>query len=192
MVDTKQKLKEQKFPFIIITSAVLLTILMSIFVVRPLYKGIRKNSVELKEKKSVLLALETKLENLKKLKEKEAELKEKNEKVLASLPADKDVARLFIQFENIARESGLNISKVAETNLATTGTTTTNNNNSILNKVTYNVTGNAGSYGSFKDAVTRLSTALRLLNITEISLTDNSGKLEAVLSVDAYSRGEAK
>lgn len=180
--DKKQSTLEYQYPLIAIGGALVVSLLLAIFIGRPVYSGMKKNSQELKEKKAVLAALETKLANLKVLKDQEAELKEKNEKVLAALPADKDVSRLFNQFESLAAASGVTIKKVAE------ASTTTTTGSELIKPVGYQVTADARDYNSFKNLLLKMNDALRLLSVSDLSVTKTE-KMDVILNVSTYVRG---
>src|SRR3989304_5627798 len=100
------KLGNKHYTYIItvIAGTLLLSGLVGYFVVRPLLRSNSSYAKEVKENKDLLDALETKLETLKSLKSKERELLAEKERVLAALPEDKDVSRLFIQVEKIVSD----------------------------------------------------------------------------------------
>lgn len=176
-----------KFPVMVVGAAVIVSLVLSFFVVRPMYNDLRAKSKDLKSKQETLAALENKLENLKALKEKEAELKEKNKKILAALPEKKDVPRLFTQLESVASIAGLSVEKVAE-NAAVTEVASAVSNSSV-SRVNYQVDAKTASYPTVKSALTGIDEALRLLSVSGINVTSANNSLSIVLDVVTYSRG---
>lgn len=191
MVEKKSSFYEDYKVSIIFGGIGFVIILILIFALgMPLYKQLRTTSAELKVKRLELTQLETKLANLKKLKEKEAELKAQNQKVLDALPEDKDVARLFVQFENIATQNGLTISSVSET--GGSGTTGTTKPIGTLNPITYSITSTAKDYNSLKSTLAKVETALRVLSLEKADVNQSGGSLSTTFSVTTYVRGTAK
>lgn len=180
----KSDLSDFKFPTAVIVTSIVVATLLGLFVGRPLWNGMQQKRAELKQKKVTLTALEVKLENLKQLASREEELKQKNAKVLAALPSDKDVSRLFVQLERVASENGLTVKRVNETVTGTTGGT--------INKLNYEVNAEGSSYLNFRSAVEKLNTALRLLSIDGIDINRTSEKsgITLKLKVLTFARGE--
>lgn len=192
MVSEKKdsKFKEYKYA-LIVGSATLVGIILAITLIgRPLYNAYKESKRVLAEKRAVVAKLEQKLVNLKGLKDKEAEIKEKNQKVMAALPTNKDVSRLFIEFESIAMQNGLAITSVQENKTA--GTVTTEGTATVGPlAVSYDVSGEATNYNSIKNALSSLEKALRILNISEIEVNGKgANNLDVDLKINTYVRYE--
>lgn len=183
-----------KTAVIAITGSVLISILLLVFVGRPLYIGIKANQAESKLKKETRNALEVKLENLKYLKEKEEDLKKENEKILAALPEHKDLPRLFMQLDSIAFSSGMEVKKAAEAAALLDGTQTqaTTVQSGLISSVKYTLDGTSKSYVNIKEVVSKMGNALRMSMIEGITITDNNGELTTALDILTYTRGEQK
>lgn len=175
-----------KFPIMVVGAAIMVSLVLSFFVVRPMYSDLRAKSKDLKNKQETLAALENKLENLKALKEKEAELKEKNKKILAALPEKKDVPRLFTQLESVASAAGLGVEKVAESTAPTEAAAASS---TVVSRVNYQVDAKTGTYSTVKGALIGIDEALRLLSVSGVSITSANNSLSVVLDVVTYSRG---
>lgn len=175
-------LEEYKFPIILIGGSVLMALVLTLLLGRPLWNGMQEKRKEVKSKREVLAVLEEKLANLKKLESRKEEIKEKNAKVLAALPTDKDVARLFVQFENIATTSGINVKQVSESGDIGEGT------ESVVKKLVYSVTAEGKGYGEFKAALSKFETALRLLSISEIDMNSSETTLSENMKVTTFVR----
>lgn len=184
MVKTSS-IEEYKLPVILVGGSVIISLLLVLLLGRPLWNGMQQKKIEVKSKREVLAVLEEKLENLKKLESRKEELKEKNAKVLAALPTNKDVARLFVQFENAATQSGVTVKQVSES-----GDAETNQQSSVVNKLVYQVTSTTGGYSALKTALSKFETALRLLSISEMDLTSSETQLLGNLKVTTFVRGE--
>jgi Tfp pilus assembly protein PilO len=188
MVDKKnQTFTDYKMAILFGGGATLVILILFFAVGMPLYKNMQKTSAELKAKKIEQAALETKLENLKKLQEKEADLKSQNEKVLSALPEDKGVSRLFVQFEKIAKDNGLDITSVSESSQGTVTAPA-----GTLAPVTYVVTGNVRDYKSLKAALSKIETALRVLSVSKVDVSGTGSNLSTTFNVTTYVRGTGK
>lgn len=169
--------------------SILVFILLLVILGLPLWKDLKKNTKEASETKIQLTLLKEKLENLKKLSEKEAEIKEKNAKVLAALPEDKDISRLFVQFENIATQSGLSVSQVSEGGATAATDGTAPDQTSLIIPVTYQVTATANDYASLKTALSSFEKALRLVSIDDFSATKGDPGINLNFNITTYKRG---
>lgn len=183
MVKTNS-IEEYKLPVVLVGGAVIISLLLVLLLGRPLWKGMQAKRTEVKSKREVLAVLEEKLENLKKLESRKEELKEKNSKVLAALPTDKDVARLFVQFESVAAQSGVSVKQVTESSEAE------GEQGSVVKKLVYQVTSSSNGYSELKSALSKFETALRLLSISEMDLTSSETQLSGNLKVTTFVRGE--
>ncbi len=189
MVKKEKSLFDQYKYAVLIGAGSFVVALILIFIIgSPLWKDFKESSRVLKEKRAVLLKLEEKLENLKSLKSQEEELKQKNIKVKAALPTDKDISRLFIQFENIATQNGLSIDSVTEQGAVGAVAESTSEDN--VRAVSYNVTGNTNDYNSLKNALVNLEKALRILNISKVDTSSSGDNLSVILTVSSYVRSD--
>jgi Tfp pilus assembly protein PilO len=183
------KLDEYKYSVLVGVGSFLIAIVLIFAVGQPMLKGMQETGKKLKEKKEVLAKLQDKLETLKKLKEKESEIRDKNQRVSAALPTDKDISRLFVQFESIASQNGLRIDSVQEAGAATSSSAAASSSSGGVRAVSYTVTGTADSYASLKNALTKLEESLRILNVSKVEVTGQQGQLNVTLTVSTYVRG---
>lgn len=185
MVEEKtNNINEYKYPLAVIGGAVLIAVIVVFLFGKPLFTSMQETSRELDKKRDVLAKLEVKLENLKNLESREEELEKDNEVVLAALPESKDVSRLFVQFEALARESGLTIGSVSESG---SGETTTQGTG-VISPVSYQVSGTAKNYAALKKTLTNMEDALRLLSISTINANSSSGSLSTDFTINTYVR----
>jgi Tfp pilus assembly protein PilO len=185
MVDKKE---ETNYKYIVTVVAIALTLgLVIIFTAgRYSWSEMKKASAETKVQKAILTEADTRLENLKSLSSRTAELREKNQKVLSALPQDKNISALFVQFEQIATASGLEISSVSESGAAAAST-----NSQLVRTATYTVDAKAGDYTALKNALSKFETALRVLAMPQISVTGTSESgLSVQFTITTYLRGE--
>lgn len=187
MVEKKTNpFEEYKYSVLVGVGSFILFMALIFAVGKPLWTSYKKTSQTLKEKKAVLVKLEEKLDNLKKLKSKETEIKEKYQRVLNALPTDKDVARLFIQFEKVANDNGLLVTSIQESGGSTSSTQAASD---TVRAVSYTMNGTATDYKSLKGALGKLEEALRILNVSRISIS-SSGNLNSSITVSTYLRSE--
>jgi len=187
MVDEKKTNKYQ-YVIIMITGSVFIAIAGALFIGKPLYTNIKFNEQLRAEKSLTLEKLEDKLTVLKKLESRQEELIEKNKKTLAAIPTDKDVARLFKQFEEVANNSGVYIKSVQEKrgSSSTDDKTTTTNTISI---VTHLVQAESSSYENIRTALKNFEESLRILSIEETLISrDPNGNLKINLEIKTYKR----
>lgn len=190
MVKKKSQFEEYKYAVLMIAGAILGVILLSTLIGMPVWKDMKKNSATAKARKDELTMLTEKLENLKNLSKKEKELKEQNAKVLAALPEDKDISRLFVQFENIAAQSGLSVKQVSEGGPAgASGTASTEPAKSAITPVTYQVSGTAKDYNSLKTALSKFEEALRIVSIDSFEVTSGTSGMNVNFTITTYKRG---
>lgn len=190
MVEKTSRLQEYKYAAVVIGIGVLALLILIFVALVPSWKKLSKTTEDLKSAQAEQEKLIVKLDNLKQLKKKEKELEEKNAKVLAALPEDNDVSRLFVEFEGIAESSGLAVKSVSES--AATGTTPTG---SIIVPVSYTISATSPDYASLKSALSKFEEALRLISITGVDVSASSGEgggLSVNFSVTAYKRGATK
>lgn len=186
MVDkTNQSVLDKlKYPAIVISGTVILVIVLAVALGQPAWKSYTKSRDELKQKRAVQEKLEENLLALQDLKEKEEDLKKKNDQVIKALPTHKDVSRLFVEFERIATENGLNINGVQETTLGEQPAP------GSVKPAVYNVKASTSGYPSTKEALKKIEGALRILSVSGINISGTGGSLTVDLEVTTYLRGE--
>lgn len=189
MVNKKSKFGEYKYPILMIGGSIIVAILLVSLIGLPLWNDLKKNTGDIKTTKSELDLLTEKLVNLKGLSSREAELKTKNEKVLAALPEDKDISRLFVQYENIAAQSGITVKKVSEGS-ESAAPTTGNESSELIIPVTYKIIGNATDYMAFKNSLTNFEKALRLVSIDSFDISNNTKDFNVTFNITTYKRGQ--
>lgn len=189
-MEVKVQNKYYFYPITVIAGAILICLTLALLFVKPLYKSVSSMNKDIKEKKVVLNALEDKLEKLKKLQSKEQELTEQKNKVLAALPEDKDVARLFVQLEDMVSDTGALVESATESNplSASQNGTAVNSNISGVNNHNYILKFKTPTYESIKNSVQNAENALRLLNINSLSIDLREKEFVVEFGVKTYSR----
>lgn len=197
MVEINKK-NENKYMVTVMGAAIFLSLALGFIVGKPLYDSLQKTGAELNEKKETLEKLEVKLATLKTLESRRTELEKRNQKVIAAFPDDKDIARLFYQFEAIATSAGVEIKSVNESS-TTAGAVNPNSentidtpdptNNAIISPVSYQVSASADSYEKLKNALINIEESLRILSIDSLQVQNESGKLNINLVIKTYKRG---
>lgn len=187
MVKKDTKLKEYGYIFGVLVGSILISTILGLLAIRPLFISLKETNAEVKEKKIVLQKLEANLENLKNLESKKSELEEKNQKVLSALPEGKDVPRLFVQMERIASAAGVQITSVSES-----GETTEAPISSQIIPLSYQISGSAGSYQALKKALADIEDGLRLITVEKMSIQggQTGESLSINLSVRTFMRGQ--
>lgn len=192
MVDKKQASKYQ-YAITVILASIFIAVAGGLFVGKPLYENLRRNGEEIEEKNLTLKKLEDNLTVLKNLDSRREELIEKNEKTLAAIPTDKDIARLFIQFERVANESSVYIKSVREKKTPSTNRSSKkdkDDNKGEIVEVYHEVAAESSSYGNIKKAFKNFEESLRILSITEVSIRKEGTNplLKITLLVKTYKR----
>ncbi|MDD5693547.1 MAG: hypothetical protein WC437_02895 [Patescibacteria group bacterium] len=168
----------------------LIAILAIFLIISPFYAKAKKLTTEAKVKKQELNYLTEKKSKLEDLKNREDELKQNAELVRSALPENKDVGRLFIQLDELARSNKGVIKSVAEAGMAN-ATVTTETNFPGVQKNTYSVPIEFNNYFDYKAFIVKSENALRLLNIDEVSIkAKDTGEISASLTTSAYSRSK--
>lgn len=187
MVEKKNNFDEYKYTVLLVVGSVLVSVILAFIIGKPLYNSLKTTGAELNEKRETLEKLETKLEVLKGLESQKKDLEEKNQVVLAAIPTDKDISRLFYQFEKIAESSGLKIESVSESTESANAQSETNTMTVI--PVSYEVTASTDSYNKFKAALKNFETSLRILSIDSITISGEPNSLNINLTINTYKRG---
>jgi len=182
---------ENKYVIIVVGSAIFISLFLAIIIGKPLYDSIKKAGTELEERSTVLDKLESNLVVLKELESKKEDLEKKNEKVIAAFPEDKDIARLFYQFESLANKAGVSIVSVGESSDNTTASTEVDNqpSSATIVAITYQVIASSKSYSALKNALANIEDSLRILSIETIEVAGESDNLGIKLNVKTYKRG---
>jgi Tfp pilus assembly protein PilO len=192
MVNKNTKINEYSYIVAVMGGAMLVALILVLVAGKPLYLSLKQTNRELDEKKLVLEKLETNLVNLKGLASRKVEIEERNKKVLAALPANQDVPRLFVQMERIASGAGLQITNVSEGSSADSAAQTSPIGVATITPHFYTITGKAENYGSLKTSLQKIETGLRLVSVEKLDIQSaQSGKgLSVNFIVKTYSRGE--
>lgn len=186
MVKKESQFEEYKYAALMIGGGIIVSVLIGTLIGVPLWKDMQKNKATAQNKQNEYTLLSNKLETLKKLSEKEKELKEKNAKVLAALPVDKDVSRLFVQLENIANQNGLTIKQVSE---GSGSTPATENQTGAIIATTYQVSASASDYLSLENTLSAFEKALRIILIDSFDVSNSQGGMNISFNITAYKRG---
>lgn len=187
MVEEKKQNQFEDYKYIVMMlgGSIVISIILIFLIGRPLFSSIKETSRELEDKQQKVEKLEIKLKNLKNLEFKKEELKKQNERVLAALPEDKDISRLFVQFESIFSESESSIISVNESK-----DSQEEGAQKIVKPVTYQITGNTKSYGALKNALGKIESALRILSVKSIKIDGAGSNLNFSFTVSTYTRGQ--
>jgi len=184
MVEEKKEELNLKFVTIVTSVSVIIFLIVTFTLGRFLWNDLTKTSAELKARREILKADQNRLANLKKLKAKEEELKEKNKVVLAALPTDSDVAGLFVQYERIASESGASLKSSTESK-TTTGSTTSS---AIITTADYALDGQATGYGALKVMLDKTEKALRIISVESLDLSSDSSTVGVKMTTKTFLR----
>jgi len=172
-----------------------LSLILILFVIKPLYVGNQKLSEELIVKKNKSEALAQNLQTLKQYKSKEKEVKERYHKVLAALPEKKDVARIFSQFEKMVSSTGASVKSVNGSSASTAVAATPEVNTDQIQGLTvytYTLDADTTTYESLKGVLTNTEIARRITEIDGFSITKNEDNFSLTFNLKTFARGDAK
>jgi Tfp pilus assembly protein PilO len=189
MVKKSNQFKEYQYLMVAVSIGVIGGLLLIFIGLVPSWKGMTKASQDLASAQTKRDNLTERLTNLKGLKDKEAQLKEQNAKVLAALPEDKDISRLFVEFEGIGNASGVTVKQVSE---AAATVAAGGNASAAIIPVTYQISASAANYGALKDSLLKFEQALRLLTISNFDASKSGSNLNVNFTINAYKRGPVK
>lgn len=156
-------------------------------IISPMYKSTQKSKIELTAKEQEYTTLTRKKEKLDGLKDKEEELKKQATLVSNALPKEEDVGRLFIQLDGLVRASNGNLKSVStptapvstDANLASAGIT----------KTAFSLPLDLPTYFDLKSFITNSTSALRLLSISDITISaSDSGAMNVNITANSYTR----
>ncbi len=172
---------------------VLAVILLSLFVIKPLYGSAKKVTTDVKDKQEELQKLEEKKVKLEGLKDREEELKAQSEKISDALPQTKDVGRLFIQINDTATGSSGSVKSVNEgsggVDVAASPAPTEQQAVGSIQRTTYSVPIDFGTYFDWKNFVGKVETALRLVSIGDFSVrASEAGAINSNITITTYTR----
>jgi Tfp pilus assembly protein PilO len=193
MVENKITKNKYFYSVTVIILTVVVTLGLFFLLIMPFFNKAKELTAETSLKKQELEKLEEKKSKLEELKTREEELKLQAEKVENALPTEKDVGRLFIQLDNLARGNGGTVASVSEGGNVTTTKVTpdTGEGGPTIERVSYTFPVDFGTYFNLKDFVTKSETALRLLAIKGLTINaSNEGKIGSNFSIDTYIRKE--
>jgi septation ring formation regulator EzrA len=90
-----------------------------------------------------------------------------------------------VELENIASQSGVNISSVTE------ATATTASTSDVLKTLNYTISAKTNSYSSLRSTLEKSEQALRILTTTQISANKpNDGAMDLTLNITTFVRGQ--
>lgn len=189
--------KNYTYPVSVIAGALLICFLTGFFIVKVQYKTGVKLSKEIKTKGENLKKLESKLAKLQELKSREEELTSKKDRVLAALPEDKDVSRLFVEVEKMISDTGAFVESAKEGSGSQAATSTTNSTNINIPGVanhSYDIMFNTSTYESIKNSLDNMEKALRLVSLDSFNVDADEGGsgFKVTFGMKTYSREEAR
>ncbi len=177
--------KKNNYAIILFASTIVIGLLITGFAVYPLYKSAANTTKQANQKTSELNELKSRKKILDGLKDKEAELKVNADLVSSALPNGNDVGGLFIQVNALATQNGGEVRSITGSASGTavpTGFTG-------IQKYTYNVPVSFDNYFSLKSFIQSSKTALRLLNIDDVSVSaQETGSMDVVMNITTYAR----
>ncbi|PIZ00372.1 hypothetical protein COY62_03150 [bacterium (Candidatus Howlettbacteria) CG_4_10_14_0_8_um_filter_40_9] len=184
------------YPAAMVAGAVLVSIFIGFFIIKTQYNTGVKLSSDIKSKEENLQKLETKLTKLQELKSKEVELIQKKDRVLAALPQDQDVSRLFVEVEKMISDTGAFVESAKEgsgVQTASSATSATNVNMPGIKNYSYDINFTTSTYESIKNSLDNMEKALRLVNLDSFKIgADASGNgFKVTFGMKTYSREEA-
>jgi len=190
-MDTKDLL-QKKYNYALIVGAVTFfgTLLLLGFVIYPLYGLASTVTKEYDQKNQELTDLKNKKVVLDKLKNEESTLRKQADTVASALPESKDVGRLFIQIDALAKNSNGTIKSVTGSNgTVTTATKSAGTGFTGIQKYTYTVPVSFKSYTDMKNFISQSKNALRLLNIDNVGITaGDTGSMDVNMTITTYAR----
>jgi Tfp pilus assembly protein PilO len=196
MVELEKSNKQNRYTLAVVGGAIFISIFLGFLIGRPLYQNIARSSQELKEKQLTLKKLENKLVALKQLESKKEELEKKNALVIAAIPDDKDLSRLFYQLEAIATSTGVRIDSVNESAPIKAVVTSSDNasrdttqSTTLVSPISYTVKGKSTSYSDIRRFLDSIEGSLRILSVNNIKINENQGTLTVELKINTYKRG---
>ncbi|MCL4386927.1 MAG: hypothetical protein M1355_00775 [Patescibacteria group bacterium] len=187
------KSKNYLYAILVVSGSLLLIIILSFLIVKPLWESNSKIKQEVLANEQKLASLEDRLTKLKKYKEKEAELLKEKEKVLAVLPEDKDIPRLFVQFEKMVATTGASVVSADTTTdsaVASTGQVQQQQAVPGVTTYNYNLKVNSSTYEAIKNIVLNSESALRLMNISGFSISKKEGSFDVIFTLKSYARSQ--
>lgn len=194
MVDNKLTRNKYFYSTAVFAVTAVAVVILFFVVINPFFTKAQELTTEAKAKQTELKKLEDKKVKLEALKSREDELKKDAETVRNALPEQKDVGRLFIEFDNMAKASGGSIRSITEAAGGTAGTeptaTTVGSASSGLQKISYTIPVDFTDYFGFKDFVTKAETALRIIGVNDFSVNvgETGGGISASLNTTTYVR----
>jgi Tfp pilus assembly protein PilO len=191
-VKNTNKLLKNKYAYSVgLGLATVLIVILAVFLlILPFYSKAKKLTTENKTKKQELTYLTDKKAKLEKLINREDELKQKAELVRNALPESKDVGRLFIQLDELARENKGIIKSIVEGG-AINQAVSLQTNIVGVEKNSYSVPIEFNNYFDYMNFIEKAENALRLINIDRVSIkAKDSGEISVSLTTTAYSRSK--
>jgi len=195
-----------KKSIISLISFIVSLILFFVFVI-PLFSSARVMYLNLNQKHQEIEKLKELANNIEKIKQDYGDISEEVEKVLLTLPEEKDLPQLLVQFEKLAINNGLllesiefgEISKKKESDFIRTieDYETLNQSKKILSIFpnSFVLIRIVGSYSAFKNYISSLEKNVRSMDIYSIefsssnksgNLFGNSGVFEFNLGINVY------
>lgn len=181
-MEEELEVQSSSIAFAILTISIVISILTFFFVIKPTWKDSTEKQKVIDNRLANLAILKDKEDKLKELSPKEKEIEETAKKVAAALPEHKDKARLFVELEGLASNSGLFLNSVNEGAPETT-TETSSIVPSGVSELSYAL-GLVGRYENFKNFVINSGQALRILSINKINIKPKEGTEDLNISVN--------
>ena len=181
----KNDTNDYQYASVLGVSVLVGVIIISLFILRPLYAKNIEMRAEKNKRTVALEALQERERVLLGLKDKAEEIKEESERVSKALPASDDIGRLFIQLDELAKISGGDLSGVSSENSTASDSVTS----AGVGVTRYSLPLEEPSYFAFKKFLESSEEALRLLSINDVRVdSSESGILSINLNVESYTR----
>ncbi len=181
--------KKNNYSILLIAGTIVIGLLIIGLVVYPLYNSAASATKEANQKSTELTDLKNKKNVLDGLKDKETELQKSAALVSSALPEGKDVGSLFIQVNALATQNNGEVHSIMGSGPANASTQTVATGFNGIQKYTYSVPVAFNNYISLKSFIQNSKSALRLLNIDDISISaTDTGSLDVNLDITTYAR----
>ena len=166
MVKESKLEKYSSYAYMIFGFSLVATVVVLLFVVKPLWENNKSKQAIVKNKESKLNYLEDKYSKLERLSKKEQEVDSYSKKISSALPTYKDKSKLFMQFEGMKIDNNLNQATFGG------GSDSVESENAItgVSEMSYLLDTKEVSYDTMKFFLIEYKNILRLLRIDRLDI----------------------
>lgn len=184
----KEKIKKYYYA-LTVGGATFVGVIVLSLIISQMFTQSRKLTDEAIAKSAKLTQLQDKKKILDKLSSRETELKKSADTLAAALPDDKDIGRLFIQLNGVIVDAGGSIKGIAGGSVAEAAQTSSSDVGTNLKRYSFTLPVNLKSYEAVKGLLTKTKQALRLMDVTSVSMSSpDGGTMDANITINTYSR----